>query len=96
MEVPSTVSAGGVTSSGRATITGTVSGNSVTLQLSSAFVVTSGIQRMSCTAGDTFTGTIDGNTLSGMYAARTTPIACSAEPPIAFATIEGPTTFTRQ
>jgi hypothetical protein len=96
MEVPSTISSGGVTSTGRAMITGSVSGSNVTLQLSSAFVVSSGIQRMSCTAGDTFTGTIDGNTLSGIYAARTTPIACSAEPPIALATIEGPTTFTRQ
>ena len=96
MEVPSTVTAGGVTSSGRAMISGSVSGNRVTLHLSNAFVVSTADRRMSCTGGDTFTGTISGNTLSGIYTARTTPITCSAEPPIVLATIEGPTTFTRQ
>lgn len=96
MERPSTQTIGAVTTTSRATISGTVCGDAVTLERAVVFVISAGERRMSCTATDTFAGTIAGNTLSGRYTAATTALACNDAPPIVLKTIDGPTTFTRQ
>jgi hypothetical protein len=97
MEVPFVVNAGqGITSNGHATISGTVSGEDVTLQLSNVFIINSPGPAVSCTRGDTFAGTISDNTLNGIYTPGTTALSCAGVPPMALATIDGPTTFTRQ
>ena len=96
MERPSSSTAGAVTAITRATISGTVCGDVVTLHRSVVVVISVNDQRMTCAGDSTFAGTISGNTLRGTYTAGTTPLHCSAEPPIALTTIEGPATFTRQ
>jgi hypothetical protein len=98
MEVPFVVNTGqGITSSGRAMISGSVNGDDVTLQMSNVFIINSPGPAVSCTRGDTFAGTITGNTLDGIYTPGTTALRCAGvPPPIALATIEGPITFTRQ
>ena len=96
MERPTSTIDGGVQTTTRVTISGTVCGDAVTLQRSVAVFITVNDRQMSCNGEGTFTGTISGNTLSGIYTARMTPLNCSAEPPIALTTIEGPATFTRQ
>jgi hypothetical protein len=97
MEVPFVVNTGqGITSSGRATISGSVTGDDVTLLMANVFIIDSPGPAVSCTRGDTFTGTVAGNTLAGIYTPGTTALRCAGVPPIALATIEGPITFTRQ
>jgi hypothetical protein len=97
MEVPFVVNTGGtITSSGRATISGSVDGDHVTLRMSNVFLIDSPGPAASCTRGDTFAGTITGNTLDGIYTPGTTTLTCAGVPPIALATLEGSITFTRQ
>ena len=96
MERASSTTDGAITSTTRATLSGTICGDAVTLERSVTVIIATNDQRTECTAADTFVGTLSGNTLSGRYTAGTTPITCSATPPIALRTIEGPATFTRQ
>lgn len=81
----------------RGAITGTVSGTSVTLQISGVTRVSGPGTTMTCVSGDAFAGTLSGSHLSGTYQAGTTAFNCGGTlPPIALSPLNGPIVLTRQ
>lgn len=88
--------AGPITVDETAAVNGTVSGNTVTFTQSDRITITGSGLAMACTAGATFKGTLDGNTLSGIVIPGP-PVECGEdEPPVPVPVISGPVTFTRQ
>ena len=87
----------GLTLTERTTITGTASGDNVTLLLNDRITIAGMGVTMNCTAGYTFTGAVSGNTLSGTIVAGTPPLNCGTEvPTVPIPIISGPVTYTRQ
>jgi len=87
----------GITLTERTTISGTASGDNVTLLLNDRITIAGMAATVICTAGHTFTGAVSGNTLSGTIVAGTTPLNCGRDvPTVTIPTISGPITYTRQ
>jgi len=86
----------GITVIETATITGSVSGINVTLQMSNRFIVNEAGTAMNCTAAHSFTGALSGNILSGILT-ETAPFTCAgASPSIVVPQVSGAVTYTRQ
>jgi hypothetical protein len=97
MEAPSTKhTAQGLMSTRRGVISGTVSGTDVVLTFALTVTVSDGRITSSCSGTDTFAGSISGNTLAGIYKARTADYRCGSVAHAVLPTIDGPISFTRQ
>jgi len=97
MIAPVTINLGnGVTLTDSTTISGTVSGVSVTLQMIERIGIRGLGAPMICTAGHTFTGALSGNTLSGTMAAVTIPWDCDADmSAFSVSQVNGPVVYIR-
>lgn len=87
----------GVTLTETADITGSISGSSVTLRFTEQIVVNGTGVTCTCATGYTFTGTLAGNSLSGMLTADTPSLECGHSAHVLpVPQPSGPATYVRQ
>lgn len=96
IHLPSTIELGSTTAVTTGTVTGIVSGNSVALQFHETVTVLSRGETVNCRGGDSFTGQVSSDLLTGVLISGTTRYICERGRSLPTPQISGPMIFTRQ
>lgn len=96
VQLPAAIEVGGMTTVTTGTVTGSVSGDAVSLRLHDTVTVTRRGETVICRGVDSFTGQVSGDLLNGILISGTTRYVCEGGMSLPTPQISGPMTFTRR
>lgn len=96
IQLPVTIEVGGMVTVTTGTVTGSVSGDAVSLRLHDTVTVSRRGETVICRGADSFTGQVSGDLLSGILISGTTRYVCEGGMSLPTPQISGPMTFTRR
>lgn len=96
VQLPATIEVGGMSTVTTGIVTGSVSGDEVSLRLQDTVTVRWRGETVICRGADSFTGQVSGDLLTGILISGTTRYVCDGGMSLPTPQISGPITFTRR
>jgi hypothetical protein len=96
IQLPATIEVSGMSTVTMGTVTGSVSGDHVSLQLQDTVTIRRRGDTVICRGGDSFSGQVSGELLTGILISGTTRYICDGGMSLPTPQISGPIVFTRR